>query len=232
MHNNLLCNNSNCDRKTCTKRHPKPCRFFLENGQCKRGTSCAYSHVKSETVVKLEETQDEVNSLKSEIEMLKTNILKCENELLKAAIEDLHKIVVSNTKHIDALNEQVANMQRMYNCEECGKIFKSISTLETHMKKYHMEEIVRESDHISSLNISSSSGLRKTTLSISSTDTSSEVEYEDDSFVCNYCDEPFPESKILHEHWVQNNNDCSGCLGYGFSTSSVPACFECGLPRQ
>ena len=100
-------------------------------------------------------------------------------------------------------------MQRMYNCEQCGKIFKSNSSLDTHMKKYHGEENVRESDHNNSLKVSFSSELRKTTLSVSSTDTSSEVEYEDDSFVCNYC-----ESKILHAHWVQNHNICSGCLGY------------------
>ena len=113
----------------CINRHPKLCRYFSQNGHCKRGQKCAYSHTKSDTFVKVEETEKKITLLKSEIESLKANILKRENHLLRAAVEDLRKTVTSNCKNIADLKEEIMNMQQKfsanlkYSCDKYGKTF-------------------------------------------------------------------------------------------------------------
>ena len=59
-------------------------------------------------------------------------------------------------------------------------------------------------------------------------DENSESEYESESFVCNYCDKEFTESKPLYAHWVEMHNVCHMCLGYGFKMFK---CDECGASR-
>ena len=93
MHVNQMCNKANCDKHMCINRHPKLCRYLSQNGHCKRGQKCAYSHMKSDTYVKVEEAENEVNILRSEIKSLKANIMKTENHLLRAAVQDLKEIV-------------------------------------------------------------------------------------------------------------------------------------------
>ena len=153
MHVNKLCSTPNCDKHMCINRHPNLCRYFSQNGHCKRGQKCAYSHTKSETFVKVEETEKKITLLKSEIESLKANILKSENHLLRAAVEDLRKTVTSNCKHIEDLKEEILNMQQKfsanlkYSCDKCGKTFVSNKNLNIHVNKYHNEEVPKESHH-------------------------------------------------------------------------------------
>ena len=47
-HTKEVCENSNCEVNKCGKRHPKPCRFYLEYGRCKFGEYCYYKHDKSD----------------------------------------------------------------------------------------------------------------------------------------------------------------------------------------
>ena len=126
MHLNKLCSTPNCDKHMCINRHPNLCRYFSQNGHCKRGQKCAYSHTKSETFVKVEETEKKITLLKSEIESLKANI---------AAVEDLRKTVTSNCKHIEDLKEEILNMQLKFSANlkySCDKTFVSITNLYTH----------------------------------------------------------------------------------------------------
>ena len=69
QHVNILCKNiDNCGDKGCVMRHPKPCRFF-ERNSCKFD-NCAYSHRKDGRDLKIENLENQVTDLKSEVKAL------------------------------------------------------------------------------------------------------------------------------------------------------------------
>ena len=44
-HDNEICGNpSECKHETCEKRHPKICRYFSKDGNCRHGDKCSYLH--------------------------------------------------------------------------------------------------------------------------------------------------------------------------------------------
>ena len=76
-----------CNRKTCQKRHQRPCKFSLK---CKRQKSCEYSHDSNEV--------SEVEGLKAE-EKKMTDIIKEvveENKKMKAQVAHLEKELQKN----------------------------------------------------------------------------------------------------------------------------------------
>ena len=44
IHLKEVCWNRECDYRKCNKRHPRPCKSFMEKGFCRFGTSWRYSH--------------------------------------------------------------------------------------------------------------------------------------------------------------------------------------------
>ena len=42
-----ICLENDCDIQSCSKRHPRPCRFFQLYQRCKFGTYCAFNHCES-----------------------------------------------------------------------------------------------------------------------------------------------------------------------------------------
>ena len=74
-----ICEKKTCDKKICNKRHPKPCKYFVNFGDCKLGSSCAYAH----------------NSMKMEIEKLEqkvdglTLIIKEKEDIINQLIKDV-----------------------------------------------------------------------------------------------------------------------------------------------
>ena len=76
-----------CNRKTCQKRHQRPCKFSLK---CKRQKSCEYSHDSNEV--------SEVEGLKAEVKKM-TDIIKEvveENKKMKAQVAHLEKELQKN----------------------------------------------------------------------------------------------------------------------------------------
>ena len=103
MQNDEICNQINCKRALCTSRHPKRCKYFSLSGICKFGQDCAFVHKKSEIILQIEETENKVQELQSEIELMRSNLVQSENKLLKIAIEELRNAVSSNTRLIERL---------------------------------------------------------------------------------------------------------------------------------
>ena len=94
---NQLCTTPNCNKQVCSKRHPKLCRYFSQNGHCKRGQKCAYKHLKSETCVKVEEIETEVNVLKTrpDLSVCKICNINFEDiEYVKNNMSDRHGLLV------------------------------------------------------------------------------------------------------------------------------------------
>ena len=82
-HEDLICFQESCDRKSCILQHPKHCKYFEVNGFCKHGEKCAYSHRITRCKTDIESAIQEINSLKKEVENLKVDmasIIKINNE--------------------------------------------------------------------------------------------------------------------------------------------------------
>ena len=63
IHLKEVCWNRECrDNRKCNKRHPKPCKSFMEKGFCRFGTSCRYSHRPPKV---LEEQNKKIESLEN-----------------------------------------------------------------------------------------------------------------------------------------------------------------------
>ena len=43
-HVEVVCENEECTVNECSKRHPRPCKYFREFGKCKFSEICAFSH--------------------------------------------------------------------------------------------------------------------------------------------------------------------------------------------
>ena len=55
-HPEIICKKDNCIDKTCSDRHPKPCKHF-KTGSCKFGVSCEFTHEKN-VEMEQKETED------------------------------------------------------------------------------------------------------------------------------------------------------------------------------
>ena len=70
QHIEVICPNYKyCDNNGCIKRHPKKCKYYERNGNC-RFENCAYSHEKEGNNLKIEVLSNQVAVLKHEIEKL------------------------------------------------------------------------------------------------------------------------------------------------------------------
>ena len=81
--------------------------LVIISGTCKFGQDCAFVHKTSDTIQQPKETENNVQELTSEIELMKSNLIQGETKLLKSLLEDLGKTVSSNIKLIEALHEKI-----------------------------------------------------------------------------------------------------------------------------
>ena len=75
-HVNDLCQNSECEVRTCRKRNPKTCIFFKESGYCKFGSSCQYKH-KTRNCFAEARHQEDLATLLSQVQMCINVIVPC-----------------------------------------------------------------------------------------------------------------------------------------------------------
>ena len=79
-HDNQACENTDCRKENCTRRHPKVCKHFDTKGKCRYKEGCAYQHVEKVNIEKLFEIVSqvtitnlkEIGDLKEEVQELKT----------------------------------------------------------------------------------------------------------------------------------------------------------------
>ena len=110
-HIDAICKNErSCSKPLCNFRHRNPCKYFNVNGKCKF-TNCAYSHKKSESSVKIEQLETEVNNLKDKIFELCNNMSEMMAKLMNLEVNEYHN---------EWLHEPVATKTKSpYECEQC-----------------------------------------------------------------------------------------------------------------
>ena len=85
LHIKETCDSFPCSKTTCSKRHPKVCRFFSISGSCKFNDSCSYLHKHGHSE-KTKELEKELENLKEEIKILTKEV-----DNLKEVISSLSK---------------------------------------------------------------------------------------------------------------------------------------------
>ena len=65
---NELCDREGCDTTSCDKRHPKPCRYWRDYGNCKFQNYCLYGHRSYEI------RKTEFETMKNKLELLEIQI--------------------------------------------------------------------------------------------------------------------------------------------------------------
>ena len=158
------CENQNCDIRSCNKRHPRPCKFFINYGRCKF-SPCSYSHKQSSSPYELngicEKQNIEIRNLKKQIEEMKdrldalekVNNLKVSKSNEKSArplssviqlVPDLQKeinrAVSNNIPQLDGdctaeVNVQENTVHGKEKCSTCELYFYSEEELLDYMKE-------------------------------------------------------------------------------------------------
>ena len=129
VHLKEVCPKRECDYRKCNKRHPRPCRFFRDNGFCKFGTSCRYSH---RVPKEIEENNKKVESLEevtkklskqvadqdAEIKALKLELCQIENVQLKGLRKQVDDLIKSNDEKERAIKKLEVDFNGFVN--KCG----------------------------------------------------------------------------------------------------------------
>ena len=101
--------------KTCEMRHPKMCKIMVMEGLCHYADKCAYKHqiyLNSGGLPNIT-VQDDVNTLKIEVDNLKSTIKlliksRDEEKILKRSIKDLKDEVKQLSASNEYIKEQIA----------------------------------------------------------------------------------------------------------------------------
>ena len=125
QHINEKCENSSCERKACSLRHPKLCKFFRENGFCKFGEWCKFIHFEKENNLDNYEKENEFILEKlANIDKKLENLQQCEEEILNKKFFDvkmskLESIIAEKDARIydfvEKINEMEANIDTLDN---------------------------------------------------------------------------------------------------------------------
>ena len=104
IHLKEVCYSRECFYKDCDKRHPRPCRFFIQDGFCKFNFRCTYSHRLPKNV---EDQIHKVEALEKKTEMLHKQI-EDQNKTLRD-LKD--KVLEHHKREIEMLQAQIFDLK-------------------------------------------------------------------------------------------------------------------------
>ena len=88
LHNDVVCQEANCEVKSCFSRHPRSCKFYSQFNHCKFGVNCRYLHANYEMIKRIDE----------DIAAIKSKAL------------DFEKIIAEKDKQIKSLDEKIMKL--------------------------------------------------------------------------------------------------------------------------
>ena len=140
QHINKKCENPSCDRKACTLRHPKICKFFRENGFCKFGEYCKFKHFEKENLDRYKRENEIILKKLADIDKQLEKLQQKEEEIVKIGIfyeriSELKVIIAEKDTKIEYLVLKVDEMEARFQALEKGSGDK-ISLLEDKIKFY------------------------------------------------------------------------------------------------
>ena len=121
QHVKEICRTTTCNITLCTKRHPKPCKYFSAHQVCKFGVDCSYKHVPTSN-------NREISELAAKIVLLEATI-----ESFKATINDLtRKMEVMKEQKHEGDTSDIA-----LKCTHCDYTARTSTVLKRHMTIKH-----------------------------------------------------------------------------------------------
>ena len=149
-HENTVCEYTEyCKKDTCNKRHPKECRNFRNNENCKYKEKCAYKHVQTEKHTDLNELfkqgllkhEIDIKILTEEVQTLKQLVQEMALELAKHVQKEGVVIKVKEKENPTELNEKETQpCEAAVRCDRCEFTCAKVITLNKHMNTKHMEK--------------------------------------------------------------------------------------------
>ena len=128
-----VCSNHQCNNLTCTLRHPRPCKFFLNYGRCKFEDACAFLHIRNGV------TSQEFENLKEKTNRIEELFNETENNL-KAAKARIAFIEEQNerlkTEVAKAL--EIAKVTELVVKESIEKLVATVSKQQDEMEKRNL----------------------------------------------------------------------------------------------
>ena len=203
QHENQICQEFNCDRKTCILRHPKLCKYFETNGFCKFKEDCAFTH--SRIVKSSETTKQEIEDLKKVVEKLRKDMtslieIKVEEKALQISInrlrDDIVKLKLDNKVIEHKVNLLEENDEsKIDNCEVEGKVCDDHENTTVQKTTEQYKHTVSEGENISKNDLDFGVHFQM------------EILGGENWIVCNICNEGFENSDKLEEHIVTDHRD-------------------------
>ena len=107
QHIEEICNTPKCSNKSCTKRHPKDCKYFFLKKVCKFGDKCLYKHNISSDKSEIDILIQEVKSLKATIVILVDKVSDLEKGIFTVKSES--RKMSLNESSVEGEPEEITN---------------------------------------------------------------------------------------------------------------------------
>ena len=122
-----------CNKSSCSKRHPRKCKYFSKTGYCKFNQGCAFAHETEGNNLKIEALENEIKVMKEEMKELKTRLMD--------KLEKLEKTIKSETgvNHHKQVEEEI-----IFKCDDCDYKANTKIRLNKHTNTKHMKKAVSE----------------------------------------------------------------------------------------
>ena len=162
QHYKQICEDSSSCKsiRSCPKRHPKVCKKYDADNECRFGEECSYQHKKSVKSLEQNKLKEMVKQMEIIIKELALKVTCLESELKKVKLhldtktfitdskdKEFNEDVKSNsekplagTNNSEIIKENPEEMHaREFKCDECEYVVKKKSTLNKHIKTKHAE---------------------------------------------------------------------------------------------
>ena len=214
MHVDEVCQNPECEIKTCNMRHPRVCTYFRDYRRCKFGEYCSFKHEENDFANIISDNQKTSDRL-SEIEI----ILK-EKDNLEIRIDAIDKKIAGLDKYLENIlerqNNKIEDLEKKI--EDMGV---KIATLESQKAEYAFENENKFEERITKI--------ERRVYVIEKTNAGNEF--------CEFCEEEFEEDKELDIHIRDTHTfKCNLCdiqlgnkedLYMHFLTCEIYKCYTC-----
>ena len=137
QHIKEICENKDCNVKSCSLRHPKICSFYREYNRCKFGEWCLFKHV-DENKNSDEEILSKIENLEKLIEQ-KDSLISILVEKVKFIEEKLaiHEATEDSTENLSDDKQIRKETVEIFKCNFCNFESNSKKDVQIHIKKKH-----------------------------------------------------------------------------------------------
>ena len=130
-----VCVQEECDARKCDKRHPRPCKYFQQNGYCKFKFNCKYGHKQSGF---LTDQNVRIEALEKKNDKL-SKLIEDQNKVIR---ELKSKMIMEDSLKIKQLEREIEDLKSK--CNEKSETIRKLAKDVTYLK----DEVVAICDSV------------------------------------------------------------------------------------